>query len=130
MKTLEKDILLICKGWYSEKYNNVLEAFNAYYHKEYGCENIKMNKRFALELFLRPTIIEMSKYSSSIIINLFNPTCMETDRQYQTDFINVMYNRCLNSITSMRTKGNIDLSEYKEMLNQDWDKKEEKIFII
>lgn len=133
MKTLEKDILLICKGWYSEKYNNVLEAFNAYYHKEYGCEDITMNKGFALELFLRPTIIEMSKYSSSIIINLFNPTCMEIDRQYQTDFINVMYDRCLLSIISMPTKGIIDLSEYEEMLNQseeEREKEEERIVII
>ena len=43
MKTLEKDILLICKGWYSEKYKDILDAFNAYYHREYGFNNIDMD---------------------------------------------------------------------------------------
>ena len=42
------DILLICKGWYNKTlYHNTLEAFNAYYHKYYGCEDIAMDKAFA-----------------------------------------------------------------------------------
>ena len=110
--------MLICKGWYSEKYKNVLEAFNAYYHREYGCEDIIMDKRFALELFLKPTIIEMSKYSPSIIINLFNPVCAEIDKDYSSNFTNVMYDRCLSAIVKMPSRGNVDLSEYEEMLNQ------------
>ena len=121
MKSLENDILLICKGWYSEQYKNVLEAFNAYYHREYGFEDIIMDRRFALELFLKPTIIEMSKYSSSIVYNLFSPVCAEISKDYSTDFTNVMYDRCLSSIIKMPSKGIVDLSGYEEMLSQRWE---------
>ena len=117
MKSLENDILLICKGWYSDKYENILDAFNAYYHREYGCEDIAMDKRFALELFLKPTIIEMSKYSHSIICNLFSPTCMESDIEYSKDFTNIMYDRCVTALCQMPTHDKVDLSDYAEMLN-------------
>ena len=131
MKSLENDILLICKGWYSEQYKNVLEAFNAYYHREYGCEDITMDRGFALELFLKPTIIEMSKYSSSIVYNLFIPVCAEIDKDYSIDFTNVMYDRCISAIVQMLTKGIVDLSGYEEMLSQRWEEPREcRIFII
>lgn len=131
MKSLENDILLICKGWHSEQYKNVLEAFNAYYHREYGCEDITVDKGFALELFLKPTIIEMSKYSPCIIHNLFNPVCAEIDKDYSRDFTNVIYDRCINAICQMPTKGIVDLSGYEEMLSQRWEEPREcRIFII
>ena len=117
MKSLEKDILLICKGWYSDKYEDVLEAFNAYYHREYGCEDIIMDKRFALELFLKPTIIEMSKCSPSIIRNLFSPTCMESDIEYSKGFTNIMYDRCVTALCQMPINDKVNLSDYVEMLN-------------
>ena len=117
MKTLEKDILLICKGWYSDQYNTVLDAFNAYYHREYGCEDITMDKRFALELFLKSTIIEMSKYSPSIIRNLFSLTCMESDIEYSKDFTNIMYDRCVTALCQMPIHDKVDLFDYAEMLN-------------
>ena len=61
-KILEKDILLICKGYYNkEKYKSVLQAFNAYYHREYGCEDITMDEGFALNLFLKPCVKEFLK---------------------------------------------------------------------
>ena len=68
-KTLEKDILLICKGYYNkEKYKSILDAFNAYYHREYGCEDITMDERFAVNLFLKPCVKEFLKERE---INLF-----------------------------------------------------------
>ena len=131
MKTLEKDILLICKGWYSEQYKDTLDAFNAYYHREYGFNNITMDKGFALKLFLKPTIIEMSKYSASIIRNLFSPTCMESDIEYSKDFTNIMYERCVTALIKMKCRGLIDLSDYAEMLNQRWEEPREcKINIV
>ena len=117
MRTLEKDILLICKGWYTDQHEDVLEAFNAYYHREYGCEDIIMDKRFALELFLKPTIIEMSKYNSCIIRELFNPTCVEIDNGFSVTFTNVMYERCISALNSMPSHDKVDLSDYEEMLN-------------
>ena len=117
MRTLEKDILLICKGWYSDQYEDVLEAFNAYYHREYGCEDIIMDKRFALELFLKPTIIEMSKYNNCIIKMLFSPTCVERDNDFSVTFTNVMYERCISALSSMQSHDKVDLSDYEEMLN-------------
>ena len=68
-KTLEKDILLICKGYYDKnKYKSVLEALNAYYHREYGCEDIIMDEGFALNLFLKPCVKEFLKERE---VNLF-----------------------------------------------------------
>lgn len=134
MKILEKDILLICKGWYSEQYKDILDAFNAYYHREYSCEDITMDKGFALKLFLKPTIIEMSKYSASIIRNLFSPTCMESDIEYSKDFTNIMFDRCVTALINISCIGNkwTDyLSDYAEMLNQRWEEQSEcKITII
>ena len=134
MKTLEKDILLICKGWYSEQYKDILDAFNAYYHREYGFNNITMDKGFALKLFLKPTIIEMSKYSASIIRNLFSPTCMESDIEYSKDFTNIMFDRCVTALINIPCRGDkwTDyLSDYSEMLNQSWEEQSEcKITII
>ena len=134
MKTLEKDILLICKGWYSEQYKDTLDAFNAYYHREYDCKDITMDKGFALTLFLKPTIIEMSKYSASIIRNLFSPTCMESDIEYSKDFTNIMFDRCVTALINVPCIGNkwTDyLSDYSEMLNQSWEEQSEcKLTII
>jgi hypothetical protein len=121
MRTLEKDILLICKGWCSAKYNDILDAFNAYYHREYGCEDIIMDKRFAFELFLKPTIIEMSKHYPSIIKCLFERTYREDsmfEPDYSMDFYNVMYDRCISSLCQMKSRDKVDLSDYREMLNQ------------
>ena len=117
MRTLEKDILLICKGWYTDQHKDILEEFNAYYHREYGCEDITMDKRFALELFLKPTIIEMSKYNSRIVKELFSPTCAEMDNDFSTTFTNVMYERCISALSSMPSHDKVDLSEYEDMLN-------------
>ena len=126
MRTLEKDILLIAKGWYDEdKYSNILEAFNAYYHKEYGCEDITMDKGFALELFLKPTIIEMNKYCPSIIRDLFSSSFREYDQLYSKDFTNIMYDRCLLALSKLATKGVVDFTDYEEMMNRRYIEDEE-----
>ena len=134
MKTLEKDILLICKGWYSEQYKDILDAFNAYYHREYGFNNITMDKGFSLTLFLEPTIIKMSEYSASIIRNLFSTTCRESDIEYSKDFTNIMYDRCVTALINIPCRGDkwTDyLSDYSEMLNQSREEQSEcKITII
>ena len=77
MKTLEKDIILICKGWYNQtKYYSVLEAFQAYYQKEYRNEQIQITTRLAIELFLKPAYLLYGNPNS-----IFEPTFLE----FETD---------------------------------------------
>ncbi len=53
-----KDIICLCKKRYNtEKYHTLLEALNAYYHQEYGNEDVEMDYKFANFLFIKPTIL-------------------------------------------------------------------------
>lgn len=125
MKTLEKDILLICKGWYNnEKYTDILDAFNGYYHREYGCEEIIMDKSFALNLFLKPTVTEMNRFDCNIINALFMPSFNEAYNTHTNDFTNIMYDRCIIALAHMRTSGMIDLSDYEDMFSRFRDREE------
>ena len=115
MRTLEKDILLICKNWYNEeKYNSTLEALNGYYHKEYGCEKIIMDKEFAIELFLKPTFV---KYGN--IEYIFEKTWDEnTCSNYDNSFVSIFYDRLTCGICKAVVKDKIDLSDYQGMFDK------------
>ena len=116
MKTTEKDILLICKNWYNkELYKSKLDAFNAYYHKYYGNEDIEMSKAFALNLFLEPTIIEMSKLDHSIVNKLYEESFAEryNGEVVLTSFVDVMYERSIQALHDMPSGKLVELSQYR-----------------
>ena len=114
-KTLT-DVLLIAKGWYNKKlYKNPLEAFNAYYHKYYGCEEITMDKAFAEYLFLRPVALEAIKIKPALARYIFEPQFSWLDNKEK--FAEVMYDRLMGLI-QMIERGVFDLSEYEEMFEK------------
>ena len=111
-KTLT-DVLLICKGWYNKKlYHNILEALNAYYHKYYGCEDIIMDKAFAIFLFLKPLALRAIEIKPSLARYIFEPQYSVIDNK--GIFSEVMYDRLICLVQTIET-GMFDLSEYKNM---------------
>lgn len=107
------DILLICKGWYNKNlYHNPLEAFNAYYHKHYGCEDITMDKEFAEYLFLRPLVLKAIEIKPALAKYIFEPTYSIINNK--EPFSDIMYDRLIGLI-QMIERGMFDLSEYEEM---------------
>ena len=111
-KTLT-DILMICKGWYNKTlYHSPLEAFNAYYHKYYGCEDITVDKQFAICLFLKPLALKAIEIKPTLARYIFEPAFSVIRSKEQ--FSEVMYDR-LMSLAQMIEKGMFDLSEYEEI---------------
>lgn len=114
-KTLT-DILVIAKGWYNKKlYKNPLEAFNAYYHKYYGCEDITMDKAFAEYLFLRPLVLKAIEVKPALARYIFEPQFSWLDNK--ESFSEIMYDRLMGLI-QMIEKGIFDLSEYEDMFEK------------
>ena len=117
MKTdnAERDILYICKGWYDDKYESMLDALNAYYHREYGNEDITMDYSFALNLFLKPCLI---KYGNSNSIRyLLEPTMLESSMDYKQTPMSkdyMLYNRALTAIINLKKSDIFDDLEEKE----------------
>ena len=110
------DILLICKGWYDKtKYNGVLEALNAYYHKHYGCGDITMDKAFAEYLFLRPLALHAIEVKPKIARYIFDPIYSPFDNNQP--FGETMYDRLMGLI-QMIDKDTFDLSRYQEMFQK------------
>ena len=114
-KTLT-DTLLISKGWYNKQlYKNELEALNAYYHKYYGCEDITMDKAFAISLFLKPIALKaieikptLARYIFESISNMFDEDASYTE---------IMYDRLMGLI-QMIEHGMFHLSEYEDMFEK------------
>ena len=130
-KTLGKDILLICKGYYNkEKYKSVLEAFNAYYHTEYLCEDITMDEGFAIQLFLKPCVKEFLKERevnwfcenylfkvSMHEIGLSHDRMLRKKEVKEMSFDEVLYYRLISWLCCLQVKDYnnewiIDLSDY------------------
>lgn len=115
-KTLT-DVLLISKGWYNKQlYKNPLEAFNAYYHKYYGCEDITMDKAFAEYLFLRPVALKAIEVKPRLARYIFESICIK-DNENKQSFSENMYDRLMGLICMIET-GVFDLSEYEEMFEK------------
>ena len=115
-KTLT-DILLICKGWYNKQlYKNELEALNAYYHKYYGCEDITMDKGFAISLFLKPVVLKAIEIKPRLAIYIFESISNVFDEK--TSYEEVMYKRLMRLILMIES-GTFDLSEYTEMFEME-----------
>lgn len=120
-----KDIILLCKRRYNtEKYPTLLDALNAYYHQEYGCEDIEMDYKFANVLFIRPTLMYcLNQDTSYSFLNngLFEETYEERNNRL-IDFDEVLFFRmvrwiCLLKVRDQNEFGRwhwiIDLSEYE-----------------
>ena len=104
---------MICKGWYNKTlYDSPLEAFNAYYHKYYGCEDITMDKSFAIYLFLKPLALKAIEIKPALAMYIFEPACSAISSKEQ--FSEVMYDRLIG-LAQMIEKGMFDLSEYDEI---------------
>ena len=118
-KTITKtmtDVLMMCKGWYNkELYHDILEAFNAYYHKYYGCEDIIMDKAFAEYLFLRPLALKAIEIKPTLARYIFDPIYSIIDNK--SPFSEIMYDRLMGLI-QMITKDMFDLSEYEDMIKK------------
>ena len=113
----ERDILYICKGWFSDEYESILDALNAYYHREYGNKDITMDYGFALNLFLKPCLVKYG--TSSSIRYLLEPTSTEStwfilDKYDMLDINKIMYNRALTAIINLKKKDISDDLEEKE----------------
>lgn len=121
-----KDIILLCKRRYdTEKYHTLLEALNAYYHQEYGCEDIDMDYRFANFLFIKPTILYcLNRDNSYSFLNngLFEETYEERNN-HLTNFDEVLFFRmvrwiCLLKVRDQNEFGRwywiVDLSGYED----------------
>lgn len=137
----EKDIILICKGRYNNKYKSELEAFRAYYHKHYsGMEDFEPERGFIVNLFLKPTIqyiLETRKYDKNIIYSFINNGLFDYSFREKyffkdgfSDFYDVLYYRMLKWICllDMKRKINdedweyidIDFSEYP-LDDENWE---------
>ncbi len=137
---LEKDIILICKNRYNnEKYKSDLEAFRAYYHKYYGCKDFEPERKFIVNLFLKPTvryILETRIYDKNIIYSFINTGLFDysyEEKLYLKDgfseFYDVLYYRlikwiCLLSLKEKRGYDwkyiDIDFSEYP-LDDENWE---------
>ena len=83
---------MICKGWYNKTlYDSPLEAFNAYYHKYYGCEDITVDKQFAICLFLKPLALKAIEIKPTLARYIFEPAFSVIRNKEQ--FSEVMYDR-------------------------------------
>ena len=127
MRTTEKDILMICKGYYDDKYKSIKEALNAYYieHYTYSKEEVStLSYRFMLSLwfnncvraFLQPDtigsfwfrVIKEESFAENRFLN--ENGC--------TEFYEVLFHRIVSWLTLLDVRdddGNwkIDLSDYE-----------------
>lgn len=124
---LAKDILLICKCRYdTEKHKSKLEAFNAYYHEHYGCDDITIDHKLVVNLFIKPSIeyfLTPDRFHSFVNNGLFAESISEKhflNPNGCSDFYETIFNRlvtwlCLldvNRYENGKCKVVIDLSEY------------------
>lgn len=110
------EIMLLCKGWYDhQKYNDVLYALSAYYHKYYGCPDIVVDEGFALSLFLKPLVVEAVKRKPALISYIFEEPA--SGIKSTRDFEVVMYKRCLHLIC-MIPAYIFDISDYNDKIKE------------
>ena len=110
------EIMLLCKGWYDhQKYNSVLHALSAYYHKYYGCQDIVVDEGFALSLFLKPLVVEAVKRKPTLINYIFEASTSEIGST--RDFEVVMYKRCPHLIHMIPAE-TFDISDYEGKIKE------------
>ena len=131
MKTTEKDILMICKGRYDDKYNSLEAALNAYYreHYTYSKEEVPtLSYKFMLqvwfyrcvEVFLQPDT--MKSFYFYVIRDEHHKEKRFLNENGCTEFYEVLFHRISTWLCLLQVKddnGNwiIDLSDYEEIDN-------------
>lgn len=124
---LYKDIIMICKGWYSEDYDNAFEALNAYYHRNNkDIHESSLTHDGVIDFYLIPTMEWVFKNGYGSYRVYFDKT---TDRLCRicnayNSYIMGLCNGMIVFLHSLDIKGIdentgksywiIDMSEYKE----------------
>lgn len=123
MKTMETDILLICKNWYNrEKYKyDMYNAFKAYYEAYYNDSDVPFSKELCLQMFLKPTIVKFADIAPKTTINKllcqsYAEDVMLLDGEHLT-YEDKMYERCIICLRDLIVK-NVDLVDYQEMFEK------------
>lgn len=134
MKTTEKDILMICKGYYDkEKHKSLEDALDAYYRREYDVSKESLptlSYEFMFSLWFKYCIREflipekIGEFYHNMIAeeslpekNYFGVNCF--NKEPAKDFYEVMFHRCVKWLQLMKVRdkdGNwvVDLSDYAE----------------
>ena len=96
------DIILICKGWYDiTRHGTILNALTYYYHTHYGHKDIVVTEEFALNHFLKPTVIKLIKIKPFLAKFLLCPTVQEINDN-SMPISEAMYYRCIFLIQMLR----------------------------
>lgn len=114
-KTQGKDIMLLCKGWYDEeKYTTLKDALTAYYHKNYGNEDLTPDYGFINEVLLKPVMVyEFADINPYMLMNyIFSNDLLIRMKDKEGSFDEGLYNRITTFLSNLTTKNNIDTSAY------------------
>ena len=129
MKTKEKDILMICKGYYDhEKHKTLEEALDSYYRKHYGISKEEipvLTHRFMLSLWFNNCVKEFLTPETirSFWWYVISEEAFQEKRWLNengcTEFYEVLYHRIVKWLIFLNLKddeGNwiIDGSDYKK----------------
>lgn len=120
-----KDILLICKHRYNtEKYKKTLEAFQAYYLKHYGCEDVVVDYKLVVQLFLKPCVIYFltpDKINHFLNLGLFDESFQERRLLNQSgcsEFYEVLYFRLMKWLCLLPVREQDEKTgEWKTIIN-------------
>lgn len=129
MRTTEKDILMICKGHYSDKYKTLEEALGAYYRKHYSFPKEKiptLSYKFMLSLWFNNCVKEFLQPDTmhSFWLYVIKEEAYQEKRWMNengcTEFYEVLYHRIVTWLVLLDVRdknGNwkIDLSDYEEV---------------
>lgn len=125
MKTLAKDVILLCKGWCSIlKYDNVLEALKQYYRINY-CDGMEdqLNESFLLRVILTEVMREIAKDYPDRLLGFVNGYMTYSDRllipdERNNDYDYQLFWRIVNFLARLQMRGDglidIDTKEYFE----------------
>ncbi len=134
MRTTEKDILMICKGYYDkEKHKTREDAFDAYYKKYYRVgegHNYHLSHKMIYDIWLKDCVRafltpdKIGEFTFYVVDQealqekaVMGKNCF--GKIPETDFYDVMYHRIVTWLQLMKVRDNfgkylIDVSDYQE----------------
>ena len=141
-KTMTKDIILLCKGWYDqEKYPTVLDALKQYYRKNYcyGKHDMdeQLNERFIFRVLLIEAMREITKEYPDRLIGFMNGYLTDVQLLFipdenNNDYDYQMYHRIKTFLARLPMRGDgwieIDTSAYFNEVTDENGEKRKKIF--
>ena len=122
-KTHGKDIMLLCKGWYNKtEYKDIKDALIAYYHKNYGCENITPDYGFINQVLFEPAIREFSEdFNYMLVSYIFKPCIVGMVNDKNISYEEGLYNRLVSFFNMMMVLDKVDTSIYFTIENASED---------